>query len=168
MIIGVLFSCNKNDDNYTENKFVGNWKLIQMTGSMPNSETPGTEMEWQETYRLQTDGTRGDSRLSGTTPDAESGKARHPLHRRLRAVPGDDRGLRRSGLGRGNPGVQGQEYLGANPDRSPGIYRLIRFQSVRVPVWRLARGLQAPARECGYHLGEQAEAARGGRNGDHE
>ncbi|OIQ30909.1 MAG: hypothetical protein BM564_01470 [Bacteroidetes bacterium MedPE-SWsnd-G2] len=52
MIIGVLFSCNKNDDNDAENELVGNWKLIQMTGSIPNSETYGTEMEWQETYVL--------------------------------------------------------------------------------------------------------------------
>ena len=57
MIIGVLFSCNKNDDNDTENELVGNWKLIQMTGSIPNSETSGTEMEWQETYVLNANGT---------------------------------------------------------------------------------------------------------------
>lgn len=57
MIIGVLFSCNNNDDNDTENELVGNWKLIQMTGSIPNSETSGAEMEWQETYVLNANGT---------------------------------------------------------------------------------------------------------------
>lgn len=57
MIIGVLFSCNKNDDNDIENELVGDWKLIQMTGSIPNSETSGTEMEWQETYVLNANGT---------------------------------------------------------------------------------------------------------------
>ncbi|AQS93157.1 hypothetical protein BXQ17_03275 [Polaribacter sp. BM10] len=57
MIIGVLFSCNNNDDNYTENELVGIWKLIQMTGSIPNSETSGAEMEWQETYVLNANGT---------------------------------------------------------------------------------------------------------------
>lgn len=58
MIFGILFSCNKNDDGFNlETEIIGNWKLIQMTGSIPNSETTGTEMEWQETYRLNADGT---------------------------------------------------------------------------------------------------------------
>ena len=63
MIIGILFSCNKNDDgNNLETEIIGNWKLIQMTGSIPNSETTGTEMEWQETYQLNTGGTFQKSR----------------------------------------------------------------------------------------------------------
>jgi len=33
-----------------------------MTGSIPNSETIGSEMEWQETYQLNTDGTFQKSR----------------------------------------------------------------------------------------------------------
>ncbi len=63
MIIGILFSCNKNDDGINlETEIIGNWKLIQMTGSIPNSETTGIEMEWQETYRLNADGTFEKSR----------------------------------------------------------------------------------------------------------
>ncbi len=63
MIIGILFSCNKNDDGINlETEIIGNWKLIQMTGSIPNSETTGSEMEWQETYQLNTDGTFQKSR----------------------------------------------------------------------------------------------------------
>ncbi len=58
MIIGILFSCNKNDDDLnSETEIIGNWKLIQMTGSIPYSETTGTEMEWQESYQLNADGT---------------------------------------------------------------------------------------------------------------
>lgn len=58
MLIGILFSCNKNDDDINmETEITGNWKLIQMTGSIPNSETTGSEMEWQENYRLNADGT---------------------------------------------------------------------------------------------------------------
>ena len=58
MVIGLLFSCNK-DNNATdlENQIIGNWKLIKMTNSMSNSETSGSEMEWQETYQLFSDGT---------------------------------------------------------------------------------------------------------------
>ena len=58
MIIGILFSCDKNDDDINlETEIIGNWELIQMTGSIPNSETTGTDMEWQETYQLNNDGT---------------------------------------------------------------------------------------------------------------
>lgn len=68
MIIGTLFSCSKNTENDTENILVGNWTLIQMTGSIPNSETSGTEMDWQETYLLKADGTFLKSRdKDGTT-----------------------------------------------------------------------------------------------------
>ena len=63
LVIGILFSCNKNDDgNNLEIEIIGNWKLIQMTGNIPNSETIGTEMEWQESYRLNSDGTFQKSR----------------------------------------------------------------------------------------------------------
>jgi hypothetical protein len=61
MIIGILFSCSKNDINL-DNQIIGNWKLIQMSGNIPNSETTGTEMDWQENYLLNTDGTFQKSR----------------------------------------------------------------------------------------------------------
>jgi hypothetical protein len=61
MIIGILFSCSKNDINL-ENQIIGNWKLIQMNGNIPNSETTGIEMDWQETYLFNTDGTFQKSR----------------------------------------------------------------------------------------------------------
>ena len=61
IIIGVLFSCNKNDDN-AETELFGYWRLIQMIGSKQNSETTGSEMEWQETYLLKTDKTFQKSR----------------------------------------------------------------------------------------------------------
>lgn len=51
--IGILYSCNKDSNSYTE--LIGNWKLIQMTGSIPNSETTGSDMEWQETYLKPTE-----------------------------------------------------------------------------------------------------------------
>ena len=52
MIIGILFSCNE-----SENKITGSWKLIEMTGNNQNSESADNEMEWQETYQVNTDGT---------------------------------------------------------------------------------------------------------------
>ena len=57
MIIGILISCNKNDDEINlETEIIGSWKLMQITGSIPNSEMFGNEMECQETYRLNADG----------------------------------------------------------------------------------------------------------------
>lgn len=60
--IGILYSCNKDDDSNSYTELIGNWKLIQMTGSIPNSETTGSDMEWQETYLFKNDGTFQKSR----------------------------------------------------------------------------------------------------------
>ena len=59
MIIGILCSCNKNndDDINLKTEIIGNWKLTQMSGNFPNSETKGIEMEWQESYFLNANGT---------------------------------------------------------------------------------------------------------------
>jgi hypothetical protein len=62
ILIGVLFSCNKNDDTDKETEEFGNWILVEMNGSIPNSETTGSDMEWQEIYSLNTDGTFQKSR----------------------------------------------------------------------------------------------------------
>lgn len=56
-----LLSCSSDDENSLIN-LQGEWELTQMSGNIPNSETTGTEMEWQETYRLNTDGTFQKSR----------------------------------------------------------------------------------------------------------
>lgn len=58
MTIGILLSCSNDDDDLNlESEIIGNWELIEMTGSTPNSETVGDEMEWQETYYLNDDET---------------------------------------------------------------------------------------------------------------
>ena len=64
IISGALFSCNKSDEitSETETALFGNWKLIQMTGSVLNSTTSGSEMEWQEIYLIKSDGTFQKSR----------------------------------------------------------------------------------------------------------
>ncbi len=62
LIIGFLFSCNKDDISNSETEIIGTWQLIQMTGMIANSETTGAEMEWQETYRINSDGTFQKSR----------------------------------------------------------------------------------------------------------
>lgn len=69
-VIGILFSCNKNDDANMETDLFGVWKLDQMTGNILNSETTGSEMEWQEFYLLNADGTFKKTRdRNGTTTE---------------------------------------------------------------------------------------------------
>jgi hypothetical protein len=72
LIIGLLGSCSSDDNtNNSELVLTGNWKLIEMTGSVPNSETSGAEMEWQETYRFESDGSFQKSRTrEGETIEA--------------------------------------------------------------------------------------------------
>lgn len=62
IVIGILYSCNSDDNSNSNAELIGNWKLIQMTGNIPNSTTTGSEMEWQETYLLKTDGSFKKSR----------------------------------------------------------------------------------------------------------
>lgn len=58
LIFGFSLSCSDNDnDNDNSNEVFGNWKLVKMTNASVNSETTGTEMEWQESYLLNADGT---------------------------------------------------------------------------------------------------------------
>lgn len=54
-----LSACNKeeDDDNFDIDEFPQKWELVKMTGQIPNSETTGDKMEWQEYYRLNLDST---------------------------------------------------------------------------------------------------------------
>lgn len=58
--ICILFSCSKDDtlvpDNTDLDNLVEGWTLVKMTGQIPNSETTGADMEWQESYLLNLDG----------------------------------------------------------------------------------------------------------------
>lgn len=52
----VFFSCSNNDQN-SQNNLQSKWKLTEMRGNMPNSEKTGSDMEWQEFYLFNADGT---------------------------------------------------------------------------------------------------------------
>ena len=54
-------SCD-NNDTAINSEIVGNWLLVEMTGSIPNSQTTGSDMECQETYTLNANGTFQKSR----------------------------------------------------------------------------------------------------------
>ena len=55
LLLITLFSCSSDDDSSSESTDE-KWILTQMSGSIPNSETTGAEMAWQETYLLKIDG----------------------------------------------------------------------------------------------------------------
>jgi hypothetical protein len=56
-----LFSCTKVSEKTIEkifqNEYPQKWQLITMSGQFANSERKGTDMEWQEFYLLNSDGT---------------------------------------------------------------------------------------------------------------
>ena len=56
IIVAILCSCSNDDDTVTQATLEGDWKLVQMSGSIPDSETKGSDMEWQESYRFFEDG----------------------------------------------------------------------------------------------------------------
>jgi hypothetical protein len=68
IIIWALDSCTKESylDSYKKESFPANfpqkWQLISMSGQIPNSTTTGHDMEWQESYFLNSDGTFSKSR----------------------------------------------------------------------------------------------------------
>ncbi|MEM1258507.1 MAG: hypothetical protein AAGH81_08265 [Bacteroidota bacterium] len=50
------------------------WRLVKMTGSIPNSETTGDAMEWQETYIFRDDLTFSKTRVWGERTTTASGR----------------------------------------------------------------------------------------------
>jgi len=61
LLICTLSSCTK-DEKFDSKQYPQKWQLIKMTGQIPNSETTGADMEWQESYLLNSDGTFTKSR----------------------------------------------------------------------------------------------------------
>lgn len=59
LLVGVivLLSCSDNDDKIDSINFPQKWQLKKMSGQFHNSEIEGIEMEWQEIYTLNDDGT---------------------------------------------------------------------------------------------------------------
>lgn len=58
--IWIITSCHKESDL---DKFPQKWQLTTMFGQIPNSTISGSDMEWQESYILNSDGTFTKSRI---------------------------------------------------------------------------------------------------------
>ena len=63
----VFSSCTKDtEEATTTTDYHGKWTLVKMSGSMINSVTTGTAMEWQESYLFKNDGTFEKYRIRNT------------------------------------------------------------------------------------------------------
>jgi hypothetical protein len=58
----IFNSCSKDNVAADNTGYYGKWTLIKMSGSMVDSETTGSAMEWQEFYLFNTNGTFTKSR----------------------------------------------------------------------------------------------------------
>ena len=58
----IFNSCSKDNVATDNTGYYGKWTLIKMSGSMVDSETTGSAMEWQEFYLFNTNGTFTKSR----------------------------------------------------------------------------------------------------------
>lgn len=62
----IFSSCTKDTEETTALTTAGHlekWTLVMMSGSIPNSETTGAAMEWQEYYLFNNEGTFTKSRI---------------------------------------------------------------------------------------------------------
>lgn len=58
----IFNSCSKDNVATDNTGYYGKWTLIKMSGSMVDSETTGSAMEWQEFYLFNSNGTFTKSR----------------------------------------------------------------------------------------------------------
>lgn len=74
VFLTIFSSCTKDtEEDTTTADYHGKWTLVKMSGSMINSETTGTAMEWQEYYLFNNDGTFTKSRTRNTIKTTVSG-----------------------------------------------------------------------------------------------
>jgi hypothetical protein len=74
IFLSVFSSCTKNnEENTTTADYHGKWTLVKMSGSLFNSVTTGTAMDWQEFYLFNNDGTFTKSRTRNTVKTTVSG-----------------------------------------------------------------------------------------------
>ncbi|TDE27194.1 hypothetical protein E0I61_14920 [Flavobacterium ranwuense] len=72
--LSVFSSCSKDDAVTMDSTgYYGKWTLVSMSGSIPNSETTGAAMEWQEFYIFNTNGTFTKSRERNSVKTSISG-----------------------------------------------------------------------------------------------
>ena len=78
LISAFAISCQQSEVTPTEDFSISNqrWVLVRMTGSFQNSETTGSDMEWQETYDLTQVGSFVKTRITTESTLQASGSYR--------------------------------------------------------------------------------------------
>lgn len=74
ILIFAIVSCSKKSEETFENKINGKWELVRMTGSFENTETAGADMEWNETYTFNANGTFAKTRTAAGVQSSATGK----------------------------------------------------------------------------------------------
>ena len=69
----LLSSCSKESEDLDFQEYEGKWELVKMHGNIPDSETTGDDMEWQEIYVLNRDGTFLKTRVRNNITIASAG-----------------------------------------------------------------------------------------------
>lgn len=69
----LLISCSGTDVIESQPGSQGKWELVKMSGRTLNSETSGTDMEWQEFYLLNDNGTFTKSRTFASNTSQSTG-----------------------------------------------------------------------------------------------
>lgn len=58
LLLVIIGSCTtKSSEKISDTDINGTWELTRMTGSFKGSETQGSDMDWQESYRFNTNST---------------------------------------------------------------------------------------------------------------
>ena len=72
-VLSIFSSCSRDTVPSATADYQGKWTLVKMSGSIPNSETTGAAMEWQEFYMFNTNGTFTKSRERNAVKTTISG-----------------------------------------------------------------------------------------------
>jgi hypothetical protein len=74
MLLLGLFSCTNDDTNSSDGTdYYGKWKLVKMTGSIKQPVYITDELQWQEFYVFNTNGTFAKTRIKDNNTVAVSG-----------------------------------------------------------------------------------------------
>ncbi len=66
LLLTIIASCTtKSSEEIFDTDISGTWELTRMTGSFKGSETQGSDMDWQESYRFNTNATYTKTRHRG-------------------------------------------------------------------------------------------------------
>jgi hypothetical protein len=73
ILLYTFSSCSEDSEVVSSADYSGKWTLVKMSGMKSNSETTGSDMDWQEFYVFDHDGTFAKTRERGGNKTTASG-----------------------------------------------------------------------------------------------